>query len=194
MKYIIIGSAWYITDWLKHNHSSDAMNQSCIVAINNSMSEISKYRLVHRWYTGTDFFIKKQLTDPSFNLHVICNNYKFGYSSIITGDFLFHPHGYYDPLGGTMIINVCYDLLNKSVARNHPIKIGIIGCDLIYNRSTSHFYEGGADDPMRLGIENLKSYLLQLNSTFQTTGNQIYNLSENSETLLPFDRISLKEF
>jgi hypothetical protein len=93
-----------------------------------------------------------------------------------------------------MILNVCYDLLNKSILRQEKCTIGIIGCDLIYNRTQSHFYNGGTDDPLLLGIDTLKSHLNNLQNSFTFSHNLIYNLSEESDTLLPFEKISIKHF
>ena len=192
MKYLIFGSAWYIEDWCKEYNQY--FNLGCLVSINNSVKVASKYHLVHRWYTGTDFFIKKYQEEPTFNIHEYYNNYKHGYPSIISGDFLMNPHGYYCPKGGTMILNVCYDLLNKSILRREKCTIGIIGCDLIYNRTQSHFYNGGHSDPLRLGIDTLKSHLNILQNSFTCSHNLMYNLSEESDTLLPFEKISIKHF
>jgi len=192
MKYLIFGSAWYIEDWCeKYNSYFDL---GCLVAINNSIKVVSKYHHVDSWYTGTDFIFHKYQEEPTFNIHEYCNNYKFTFPSIITGDFLTRPYGYYCPMGGTMILNVCYDLLNKAMLRHEKCTIGIIGCDLIYNKTKSHFYTGGKDDPLRLGTETLKNYLNNLQNAFTFSHNLIYNLSEELDTLLPFQKISINDY
>jgi|688.fasta_scaffold06172_8 hypothetical protein len=192
MKYLIFGSAWYIENWCEQNNQY--FDDGCLVTINNSIKVVSKYRSVHRWYVGTDFFIKKYHEDPQFNIHEYCNFYNFGYPSIISGDFLTRPYGYYCSQGGTMILNVCYDLLNKSMLRHEKCTIGIIGCDLIYNKNKSHFYNGGTNDPLRLGVDLLKTYLDNLKNSFVFSHNLIFNLSEETDTLLPFDKISTDDF
>jgi hypothetical protein len=192
MKYLIFGSAWYVERWFEDNKSN--LDGIYLVAINNSIKVVSKYQSVHSWYTGTDFFIKKYQEEPTFNIHEYYNNYKFGYPATLTGEFLIRPYGYECPMGGTMILNVCYDLLNRSMLRHQKCTIGIIGCDLIYNKTQSHFYNGGTDDPLRLGIDNLKRHLNDLQNSFIFSHNLIYNLSEESDTLLPFEKISTKQF
>lgn len=192
MKYLIFGSAWYIENWCEQNNQY--FDDACLVTINNSIKVVSKYRSVHRWYVGTDFFIKKYQEDSTFNIHEYCNFYNFGYPSIISGDFLMTPFGYDRVHGGTMILNVCYDLLNKSILRQEKCMLGIIGCDLIYNRIQSHFYKGGSDDPMRLGIHNIKNYLNDVKESFNLSNNIIFNLSSENDTLLPLEKISIDDF
>lgn len=192
MKYLIFGSAWYIESWFEDNKSN--LDGMCLVAINNSAKVVFRHKLLHRWYTSTDFFILKYHNDINFNIHEYCNFYKFGYTTIISGDFMNTPYGYSCPHGGTMILNVCYDLLNKSIIRNENCTVGIIGCDLIYNKPKTHFYEGGSDDPMRLYKPTLKNYLKNLQESFVSSNRKIYNLSSEQESLLPFDRISMNEF
>jgi len=192
MKYLIFGSAWYIEDWCEANKSY--LDKFCLVAINNSAKVVFKHHLLHRWYVGTDFFVKKYHEESKFDIHEYCNYYKFGYPSIISGDFLIRPYGYYCPHGGTMILNTCYDLLNKCMLRHEKCTIGIIGCDLIYNKTKSHFYDGGSADPLRLGEEVLKNHLYNLKNSFIFSHNKIFNLSEQRDTLLPFGKITIDDF
>ena len=66
--------------------------------------------------------------------------------------------------------------------------------DLIYNKNKSHFYNGGTNDPLRLGVDLLKTYLDNLKNSFVFSHNLIFNLSEETDTLLPFDKISTDDF
>jgi hypothetical protein len=192
MKYLVFGSAWYIEDWCEENNSH--FHGPCLVAINNSAQVVSRHFKLHRWYVGTDFFILKHQRDPEFDIHSYSNNYLHGYPSVISGDFLTRPYGYSDPMGGTMLLNVCYDLLNKAMLRHEKCTIGVIGCDMVYTREKSHFYEGGTDDPLRVGESVLNGYLADLKRQFEFSHNEIFNLSDVDDTRLPFDKISIDEF
>lgn len=197
MKYIIFGSAWYVEDWFDKNYliiNENHYESICLVAINNAAKVVTKHRKLHLWYQSTDFLMIKYYNDRTFDIHEYFNYYKFGHSTVITGDFLFSPYKYDNSNSGTMILNVCYDLLNKCIVRNEKINIGVIGSDLIYNTSKTHFYNGGNNDPLRFGQQYLEENLSKLNTDFKSSGNTIYNLSEELHSLLPFEKISLNSF
>lgn len=197
MKYLIFGSAWYVDKWWEDHHKDFSNQEICTVAINNASRVVTKYSRLHRWYTGTDFFNLRYLNKKPADLpdiHDYINNYKFSYPSIITGDFLFSPYGYKNKCRGTMIVNVCYDLLNKSIARNHICTVGIIGSDLVYDKEKPHFYGRGGNDPINIGLPILEEELLCVKKAYEETGNQIVNLSEESRTRLPFHKVSVEDF
>lgn len=197
MKYLIFGSAWYVEEWWDNHYKDFEGLEICTVGINNASRVVTKHARLHRWYLGTDFFNLRYLSRKPSDLpdiHDYINNYKFSYPSIISGDFLFAPYRYKNRCRGTMIINACYDLLNKSIARNELCTVGIIGSDLVYYPEKTHFYGRGGNDPVNIGLDVLTEELEGVKNAYSETGNQIVNLSTEPKSRLPFPKVTVEDF
>jgi hypothetical protein len=174
-KCLLIGSGWYVKDWWDSYNERFEFNY--VFAMNNALL-VTKEKTTH-WYIPNDFIYNKNYDLTSFKINNIGLN--------ITSYFLEKPHWYWDPNGGTTVLNCLYDILNRSILNDYKVDLYTIGCDLIYSNNVTHFYGNGTPDPLRLGEDILKKHLTELDILYKSYGCSIKNLS-TYKTLLPFDK------
>lgn len=89
--------------------------------------------------------------------------------------------------GDSMIFNAAYYALSLD-----PGIIAFLGCDLYYApQGDTHFYGKGGPDPLRLGVDNLLSYLYRLKEKAAIQKVKMYNASKAEKSMLPFQRINI---
>lgn len=91
--------------------------------------------------------------------------------------------------GDSMIFNAAYYAMSMS-----PGIIAFLGCDLYYPPGEqTHFYGKGNPDPLRLGIDNLLGFLYRLKEKARQNNIELYNLSKEEKSMLPFKRINVSK-
>jgi hypothetical protein len=186
MKRIVLtGSAPYFLNWWKD--SSDNLCGYDIFSINTSVL-ITKDVCV-KWNRSTDFFI----------LHPDLESELKPYEDIIDKKTVYNGyepmfdwpiHYWANDTSGTMLLNALKQMANYSFWKKDLCEICVIGCDLIYKDGIiNHFYgASGTNDPIRLGKKCLIENLNMFKVLFEKLNVKIYNLSVETESLLPFDR------
>lgn len=124
--------------------------------------------------------------------------------------------GYSKGTGGTMILNVLHILFNRAWENKLRISVVVIGSDFIYKPNTKNFFYGQDNtsnvkvqemlsqkhpelvgtsaDPLRYGKDWLLKELHHVWDRYKRHGSEIYNDTEELESLLPFSRIFGGEF
>ncbi|MCK9279241.1 MAG: hypothetical protein M0P71_01245 [Melioribacteraceae bacterium] len=182
--FLIVGSAPYIKDWW-NNNSKNIDKNIYVCAMNNSWS-LTKERTDY-WLIPNDFFCTGKVLPSHDDFRQSLRCLRGG----ITTSFLNKPYWYKCEDGsGTMLLNSIYHIINLCYIHGVMFNIYIIGCDLMYNKDTNHFYGEGTADPLRMGDEWLIRELNLVKKLSEEKDFKIYNLSEG-ETRLPFERNTL---
>ena len=84
---------------------------------------------------------------------------------------------------GSMFLEACCHVFNVN---KFDCKIFCIGCDFDYSGDSTHFYGKGGKDPLRVGKEKLLINLEILGKL-----GVFFNLSDNPNSLLPFEKVEL---
>ena len=92
--------------------------------------------------------------------------------------------------GGTMAFTAGYWVLGHF----NPKAIAYIGCDMVYDGETTHFYGKGTPDPLRKDptLKNLKAKSARLEAIAASQNCSIFNLSKRPKSNLVFRRNSLE--
>ncbi len=92
--------------------------------------------------------------------------------------------------GGTMSFTAGYWALGYF----KPKAIAYIGCDMIYDGKTTHFYGRGKPDPLRKDptLKNLKAKSARLEAIAASQNCSVLNLSKKSNSNLVFRRSSIE--
>jgi hypothetical protein len=156
MKVFLIGSAPYAPQWWEqHKHRVEVAH-----CINNAKAIVGDH--AGTWYISTDFLIHN---DYSFESLKQRSRQDWHYCPIVSEPLL-HPRGYSCQYHGTMVVNACYDILNRALLAGETVKLNLVGCDLDYSGEETHFYEGGTPDPMRIPQDILIGHLTKLRDDF----------------------------
>ena len=170
----LIGSAPYAPEWWKQ-HKDQVEIAHCI---NNAKAIVGDHQ--GTWYFSTDFLIHnnycfKALQERSGQDWHFCT---------MVSDCLMQPRGYECEYEGTMVLNACYDILNRAILKGECLELNLVGCDMDYSGPQTHFYEGGTADPMRIPQEVLVRHLNRLNKAY--TGFHIIK-TLGPPSILPFE-------
>lgn len=183
-RVLLVGSAFYTPNWWDENLDKLSYFHS-ICCINNAFKITGSFTDV--WYMPNDFLINKKYDLSEF---------KCSKASRITicSKFIDKPCWYDDGCkGGTMMFNAIFDILNRCIFVEYPLELSLIGCDMNYTNTTkTHFYEGGTNDPLRLGEDTLIKVSEETKYIFSKSNSKIYNIS-TEKSFLKFDRNNLKE-
>lgn len=181
-KYLLLGSGPNVADWYAEYGDHFLRCGYWLVAINNAWRiDPKKLRI---WMRSTDFLdignegpgtkIAKRIIDPVRDRE--WERWK-------------NPFDYDRKEAGTMFLNACYYLINRSYEVGKSCIILTAGCNMHYPSGKSHFYGNGTPDPLRLGEDYLLEQTRLLKDFTDKGWYQIYNVSLDRETLLPFNRI-----
>ena len=155
--YYLLGSAPYLPAWWEKNN--DVLNGP-ISCINNAMRVVKERH--DRWYVSSDYYHHHK-----DDWHGILNWVGKDLIGLrITSVFLQHPKWYWNPQGGTMLLNAAYDILNRATVAGEALRLNLVGCDLDYSGEETHFYSGGTSDPMRIPSSDLERQLRVLGQQF----------------------------
>jgi hypothetical protein len=173
-KRLLVGSAHYVPEWWSQNGSKFA-DAYCI---NNSIRVVKDQHNV--WYVSEDYF-----KDNDYDLRkmldgCIDEDFYVRIKSIMS----MSPHWYSCQHNGTMLVNACRDILNNATMSGERTELYLIGCDLDYSGSKTHFYGQGTPDPRRIPDDILKGHLNKLISDY-VPYHRIYNLGPQP-SFLPF--------
>ena len=174
IQVFLIGSAPYAPLWWE-KHKDKVHTAHCI---NNAKSIVGNK--TGTWYISTDFPIHN---DYSFKSIQERSKEEWNYCPIVSQPLL-KPHGYSCEYHGTMVLNACYDILNRATLACEPTQLNLVGCDLDYSGKETHFYGKGTPDPMRIPKEDLEEHLLKLFIDFMDV-HEIVTLGP-APSILPF--------
>lgn len=171
---LLVGSAHYVPEWWSQN-GAKFKDAYCI---NNSIRVVKEQHNV--WYVSEDYF-----KDNDYDLRkmldgCIDSDFYVRIKSIMS----MSPHWYTCPHNGTMLVNACRDILNNATMSGERTELYLIGCDLDYSGSKTHFYGEGTPDPRRIPDDILKGHLNKLISDY-VPYHRIYNLGPQP-SFLPF--------
>ena len=205
IKYIIVGSGHGVKEWWAENKDKLIRSNFRIIPINNAWSLIGAEH-IFRWYVPSDFYAKGSIhpSDAELNsMREICLAASTNDVSYLRRNSKAVPRFYRQlsecPVvfeykqrkSGTMFMNTMFSILHETFPFRKNVEIYIIGSDFDYNNTNTHFYSDvknnkASNDPMRYGKEWLTSELAHLDSYVKTYNYNVYNLSKNPKSLLPF--------
>ena len=188
--YLVVGSAPYVPEWLKQNRSELNRRGVEFCPINNAWC-LFEPRDISIWTypcdlpkRGTRLPSKEQMSSMSDVREFMPKFYRRTYNGNTKKQNVTWQKSF------TMMIDTVYMLINADKAT----KIYVVGCDMIYNYSKDDYFYGndpkckGTPDPMRHGRECILAELNRLNDYAKERNIEIYNLSPQDESLLPFKR------
>ena len=176
---LLIGSAPYIPEWWTKNYH----NFGRVHCVNNAIRVVQDRH--ETWYLTEDFYwhhkdtwgeLTKWLTPEEPALRM-------------TMDCLRDPCWYHCPHNGTMVLNACYDILNRASFARTPVELCLVGCEMDYTGPKTHFYAGGKPDPLRIPKDTLQGHFWKLQADFAPM-HKIVN-SGQTEGLLPYEMVYL---
>ena len=171
---LIIGSGSNSKEWYETNFEKLGVFDE-IHAINHACVFMKKPFIQHM---STDF--KKNDSIPVEEW----NQQKQLVIKKISGNALRHPLNLkLDGGSTTMFVDTCIHIFNTE---KFNCKIFCIGCDFDYSGDNTHFYGKGGKDPLRVGKEKLLVNLEILGKL-----GVFFNLSDNPNSLLPFEKEKL---
>lgn len=178
MKYLIIGSAPYVSQWIAIYLPWFIENDYKIICFNNSW-KLVEFRHIYQWHSS-DNFIHRGTFIPTDNEIT-----KFREVIIHKSDKEIAQY-YVDFKGGTMFLNTLYYLLHFKKLE----KVVVIGCDMIYSKKGDTFYSDlkiskASNDPInKWGEKGLNNELMNSLNQFKKHNVTILNASENDTRLL----------
>lgn len=190
-KYLVVGSAPYMQDWISKHLNWFVENNYRIVCFNNSWKLIPLQN-IYVWFHSNDF-TKKNTYIPTINEIPLDSRIKsHGYLDEKLPEFLPQipdlKQLHINRKGGTMFFNVIYNLLRS---HGSEASVVVIGCDMIYTKSGDTFYSDkkgskARNDPLCLwGDEGLTNECANSHEMFKKYGNPIMNAS-TYKTRLPY--------
>lgn len=173
-KVYLIGSAHYAPIWWdRHKHHVEVAH-----CINNAKSIVGNH--IGNWYMSTDFLIHN---DYSFKKIQERSRDDWHYCPVVSAG-LQKPFGYECEYHGTMLLNACYDILNRALLHSSKVELNLVGCDLDYSGKNTHFYGEGTPDPRRIPDDILLGHLHKVEEDFSPM-HKIVNLGPQP-SFLPF--------
>jgi len=181
-KYLIIGSAPYVKEWVRDNLSWFVENNYKIVVFNNSWKLVD-LPLIHKWHHSDNHLSAGTFvptTDEKRSMNAIQQHMDTDTSN----------HLYKNPTKTTMFCNIMYYYIHK-----HPCEIVIVGCDMMYSKSGDTFYSHlktskASNDPiLRLGEKGLNDELDHCYDMCKKYAVIVHNASVE-KTRLPFPRFT----
>jgi glycosyltransferase involved in cell wall biosynthesis len=182
-RYLVVGSAPYVKDWLKKHKIWFLSNNFKVLPINNAWT-LFESNEIYEWHRAEDYFsagsiipTKEELYNIRTFIHTVVNNYK---------------HNYISYRNGTMFLNVIYHLLEKLKNTNNS-EIVIIGSDMIYNKKGDTFYSNipgnkAQNDPiLKWNNKELQDELDNSKKLYSINKLKIFNASEHI-TRLPYQK------
>lgn len=180
-KILIIGSAPDAPEWWAKNGDRWLDAAFSVVCINNAWRAIPTEH-VHYWIRPNDFkgehppeCVPRNSALPRYK----ADSYRMWYAK---------PD--WDSQVQTTFTHALYHLSNMAKHDQVRLAVHCVGCDFDYERSQTHFYEGGQRDPLRYGVPALTRALSKLHHVYTMRGHVIFNAGGHEPTLLPFLRVS----
>jgi hypothetical protein len=195
-KYLVIGSAPYMSEWISKHLNWFVENDYRIICFNNSW-KLVPLNHIYLWFHSTDFQKANTYVPTMGEIPHTSRINSHGHRDGKLPKFLPHIPGL-DALHcikrgiGTMYFNVIYNLL-----RSHgtDASVVVIGCDMIYTKNGDTFYSSeknskARNDPLnRWGDENLTKECNNSDAMFAKYGNPIMNASTH-KTRLPYTKFT----
>lgn len=217
-KYLVVGSGSGVDSWWSENKQQIIREKWKIIPINNAWKLIGTEN-IHLWMVPLDYYCRGSfvISDEeieSINMILISGPPENSPASVLRSDSqatIRRPNDdearfpddieYVDLNGksGTMFVNAIIYLMKILYTRRHEVDICIVGSDFDYSQTdNTHWYSDipgnrAEDDPMRYGLEWLVGELNNLKHLKDKYQYNIYNYSDNPNTLLPFDKRTLNK-
>lgn len=191
--YLVVGSAPYVPEWLRKNRFQMSRHRLEICPVNNAWSLFAPHEISIWTYPcdlpqrGTIVPTKEQRDAIPDTREFMPKFYRRTYNGSTKRCEVTWKKSF------TMMIDTVYMLIEKDDAK----KIFVIGCDMVYTNTSRDYFYGdhpkckGQADPLRKGQDVLIQALHELHEFAKSRGVQIWNLSEQQESLLPFRRTKL---
>jgi hypothetical protein len=181
-KILVLGSAPYVIDWWKKHERFYKRNGFKIIPINNAVKVLKKDD-VYRWCHSLNHneFMKKH--HPEITVLNDAN-----YKTFVT----IMDETNYDDLKcpPTTLIDCLYQILD--VVDYNQIEVHVAGCDFNYDGGKTHFYkQNGTLDPLKGGRTCLVNNLERVNETYKFYECNLYNVGNQPNSLLPFERVQI---
>lgn len=181
-KYLLLGSGSQVLEWYREYGEKTLAVGYMLVAINNAWQVDPEQTKI--WLHSNDYeVLKNPMPDDETRSRFIEPSETDEWKTWK------NPFSYERKQSGTMFLNACFYLINRAYEKKQSCIILVAGCNMHYPEGKSHFYGNGGDDPLRLGIPFLKKQMARLKDFTDKGWYQIYNVSLEKETLLPFNRI-----
>jgi hypothetical protein len=193
--YIVVGSAPYIREWVNVNHTEMKRRHCEICPLNNAWSLFAPED-IGIWTYPCDLLQRGTLVPSLTQVNrmpdvreFMPKFYRRTFNGVSRRQEITWEKSY------TMMIDTVYMLIDCDGAK----KIYIIGCDMMYDNNKNYFYSDdtpnckGTPDPLRHGKDVLTDALRKLYDYALERGVKVYNLSEQVDTLLPFQRSKLSK-
>lgn len=180
---LVLASGPDAPGWVERFYSYVKGLNWTICVINNAWKLIPVNE-VHTWFASNDFHVVAQLQPNEAEQRVLDTKKCTAFSS--------YPFTYdFNKSSGTMIMNTLIHILNVGLAHSDTSPVCVVGSNLIYKEGATHFYGNSTLDPLRNGEDWLNRELFRVNALYGIAGRPLYNLSEEQETRLPFQRHKL---
>jgi hypothetical protein len=191
--YVVVGSAPYVSQWLKKNKKELMKHRAEMCPVNNAWALFDPKEISIWTYPcdlpqrGTLIPTDEQRKEIPDIREFMPKFYRRTYNNVSNRNAITWVKSF------TMMIDTVYMLIDHDRAK----KVYIIGCDMIYKNDKSDFFYAnasnckGAADPLRKGKALLIKELNKLYEYAKKHNVEIRNLSEQADTLLPFQRLKL---
>jgi len=183
-KFLVIGSAPYIKEWIPKYLDEFINNGYEIITFNNSWKAVPIDK-INLWHMPADF-LKAGTLLPTCQEKQRMSIYQHD-AGVEAYQSLYLSNYWWSNNTGTMFLNVIYyHLLNNS-----PCEVVVIGCDMIYSKSGDTFYSSqknnkARNDPLLLyGEQGLAKQLKHSKQQFEKYNCKIFNAS-TSVSRLPY--------
>jgi hypothetical protein len=186
-KFLVMGSAPYMKDWVK-DHLQWFVDEGFRILPMNNAHKLIAPSLINEWHKPNDY--------NEFGSFPILEDECKQMQSVVThcASNFGYMHLYKRHLGnGTMLFNTLYYLLHKY---DNPITVVVVGTDMIYKQQGDTFYSHlpaskAANDPVnKYNDTHIAEELQHIQKLYQETQHSLLNASEQKESRLPFRRFT----
>jgi len=153
IRYLIVGSAPYVEDWVKEHLQFFLNRQYNVCCINNAWKAVPLGSIEEWHYSNNHSTVGTYIPRPT----EIAKIPRFTQHTTRGGARKYYKHF---KRGGTMFFNVLYSLLDRH--KSKQMRVAVIGCDFIYRKDGDTFYSDreeskAQNDPLlRYSLDELR--------------------------------------
>jgi hypothetical protein len=175
-KIVVVGSAPYAPDWVKHHYEHFRGLGYRFVALNNAYRAFpDPVSQIDEWWHSNNFFGFNQEHHPEQD-HSMA-------PALRDREYIVHATA--AECSTTMV-----DLLYMLKDLNGPVEVLVVASDFNYTPGNdTHFYKAkGTQDPMKCGRDHLLTQLELVQQNMEASGSRVYNAGFQKQSLLPFPK------
>lgn len=176
---LLLGSGSCAPEWWSANREAYLNQGYQIVAVNNACAIPGDD--LHLWIHPNDYsgsFCAPLDVPTNRNHHRATNKAK---------NFIMAPHCVERNVR-TVAFDAIVHLLNEAILDKCRLTLHLVGLDMDYDSSKTHFYGNGAQDPLRHGDEAIRSAQQAILGWFKAHNSRILNAGGQERTRLIFPR------